>query len=154
MFAEQEEDTARLNEIYQRVNKRHEKMEIVDDDEGGKKKTCRYRRESRTTHPWNVGMHRLFKLNADDMFELEMMVDRDHDGKIDYAMIVDFESSKYYHRTSGCTIIVNNIYYRIAQNSSDSFTILHEFIRRRYILNQTQACTRTTRPSSNSSGHA
>ena len=26
MFAEQEEDMARLNEIYQRVNERHEKM--------------------------------------------------------------------------------------------------------------------------------
>ena len=36
------------------------------------------------------GMHRLFKLNADDMFALEMLVDRDHDGKIDYAEFVDF----------------------------------------------------------------
>ena len=35
-------------------------------------------------------MHRLFKLNADDMFALEMLVDRDHDGKIDYTEFVDF----------------------------------------------------------------
>ena len=26
------------------------------------------------------GMRRLFKLNSDDMFALEMLVDRDHDG--------------------------------------------------------------------------
>ena len=29
MFAEQEEDMARLNEIYQRVNERHEKMKSL-----------------------------------------------------------------------------------------------------------------------------
>ena len=92
MFAEQEEDMARLNEIDQRENERHEKINSL---------MMMKEKMKKTPEPISPGiskdqlmdrrhLHELFKLNADDMFALEMLVDRDHDGKIDYAEFVDF----------------------------------------------------------------